>query len=291
MTLGAGMKDAFGSIIEILLVSYGLLLAIFGTLLIFLLPSIIILIPLSVVILGILAIIVLLVIFYAEIFNGLPPYIPSFKGIKMKGLCFGKNTILVLKNNKKVKIQDIKLGSILEDGSIVKAKIKLSSKNIIMYNLNGVIVSDSHYVSLTPNKIHEKNKWIQVKNHLLSKVIDYSEPYLYCLSTSSKKIIINDMYFLDWDDITPIYYSLLKNKNKMNKLLKGYSKYKKIDYDYFQKNIYQVKINDSINKSNIIGKVKILKNNKIKYNLITNTETFYSNKIKHQDYYDLINNL
>ena len=280
------LKDAFGSLIQIMLGVYGILIALFITLLFFLPWSLLVAIPLSIISLVLLALIVILLMLYATIFDGLPSYIPKFPGF-----CFGKNTVLILKNNKKVKIQNIKLGSILEDGSIVKAKIKVSSKNIPMYNLNGVIVSDSHYVSLTPNKIHDKNQWIQVKNHLLSKVIDYSEPYLYCLSTSSKKILIKDMYFLDWDDMTSPFYHLFKNKKNMNKLLKGYSKYKKIDYDLFQKNIYQVQINDKIKDAHIIGKVKILKNKNIKYNLITNTESFYSNQIKHQDFYDLIKNL
>ena len=99
------------------------------------------------------------------------------------------------------------------------------------------------------------------------------------------------MYFLDWDDITPKYYHLLNNEHKMKKLLKGFSKYKKIDYEYFKKNIYQVNINDTIKNSKVIGKVKIFKNNKIKYNIITSTESFYSNNKKYQDFYDLIKNL
>ena len=96
------------------------------------------------------------------------------------------------------------------------------------------------------------------------------------------------MYFLDWDDITLPFYHLLNDKKKMNYLLKGYSKNKKIDYNSFQKNISRVKINDEIKNGKVIGKVKILKN---KYNIITDTQTFYSHQVKHQDYYDLIRNL
>jgi len=286
VTVVGVIKDAFGSTIQIILNAYGILIVLFIVLLFFTPWSLVVAIPLSIVILTLLCLIIILLIFYAQIFDGLPSFIPSFPGF-----CFGKNTILVLKNKKKVKIQNIKLGSILEDGSVVKAKIKLSSDNIPMYNLNGVIVSDTHYVSLTPNEIHEKNKWIQVKNHSSSKEVLYSKSYLYCLSTSSKKIKINNMYFLDWDDMTIPFYHLFKDKKKMAKLLKGYSKYKKVDYDLYQQNMSQVKINDEIKDAKIIGKVKILKKKNIKYNIITNTEYFYSNKIKHQDFYDLINNL
>jgi len=286
ITIVGSIKDVFGSTIQILLATYGMLIGLFVALLFFMPLTIVAAIAISVVGLALLSVIVVLTIFYVEVFNGYPASMRSFPG-----LCFGKNTLLVLQNNTKVKIQDIPLGSILEDGSVVHAIIKISSKNVPMYDLNGVIVSDSHYVSLNKKKEHEKNEWIQVKNHLLSKRVDYFEPYLYCLNTSTKKIIINNMYFLDWDDITLPYYRLLKDNKKMRLLLKGYSKHKKIDYDCFQKNISAVKINDSIKNAKVIGKVKILKKKHIKYNIITDTESFYSNQIKHQDYYDLIRNL
>jgi predicted O-linked N-acetylglucosamine transferase (SPINDLY family) len=63
------------------------------------------------------------------------------------------------------------------------------------------------------------------------------------------------MYFLDWDDITSSYYHLLSNNNKMKKLLKGFSKYKKVDYEHYQKNMNKVKINDTIKKNSIVPKL------------------------------------
>ena len=187
---------------------------------------------------------------------------------------------------------------VLQDGGKVTAKMKLSSQDISMYNLNGVIVSEFHYVSTNKKEKHEENEWIPVKNHLLSKKIEYEEKYLYCLSTTTKKIIINEMYFLDWDDITSPFYqylqnkhNLFKNKKLLNGLLCGFDKNKKIDYSHFQKNISQVKICDKLKDSFVIGKVKIRKNKKKLYNLITNKEYFYSHQKKCQDFYDLIGNL
>jgi hypothetical protein len=64
-----------------------------------------------------------------------------------------------------------------------------------MYNLNNIIVSGCHTV-------FSNEKWIRVENHLdASKIENYSEPYLYCLNTSNKTIIINNITFTDWDEI------------------------------------------------------------------------------------------
>jgi len=287
MTMINAIKDTFGSLIEILLEAYGILLAIFVALMIFLpftLPAVI---SFAAVCLALLALIVLLGVSYAMVFDGIPPVVPSFSGY-----CFGKNTMIKLKNGKEIPIQKVGLGMRLRDGGKVTAKMKLSSQDIPMYDLNGVMVSEHHYVSTNTKEKHEENDWIPVKNHLLSKKRKYEEKYLYCLSTTTKKIIINGMYFLDWDDITSPYYHYLQNKHKLlNGLLRGFDKNKKIDYSHFQKNISQVKICDKLKDSFVIGKVKIRKNKKKLYNLITNKEYFYSHQKKCQDFYDLIGNL
>ena len=64
-----------------------------------------------------------------------------------------------------------------------------------MYNVNGVIVSDSHIVKYN-------NKWIHVSQHPYALKLDtYVEPYLYCLNTSTKTITINETVFTDWDEL------------------------------------------------------------------------------------------
>jgi hypothetical protein len=64
-----------------------------------------------------------------------------------------------------------------------------------MYTLNGVIVSESHTVK-------HNDKWVLVSEHPEAVKIDsYEEPYIYCLNTSTKQIIINDTCFADWDEI------------------------------------------------------------------------------------------
>ena len=43
------------------------------------------------------------------------------------------------------------------------------------------------------------------------KIENYYEPYIYCISTESKRINIDNYKFLDWDDIEPIDVIKLKN--------------------------------------------------------------------------------
>jgi hypothetical protein len=74
-----------------------------------------------------------------------------------------------------------------------------------MYNLNNVIVSDSHIVNY-------KDKWIRVSDHPESKKVDsYLKPYLYCLNTSSKIICINNCIFTDWDEIYDKKFDFVKS--------------------------------------------------------------------------------
>jgi hypothetical protein len=110
-------------------------------------------------------------------------------------LCFDKETVFTLKNGSKKTIENLDVGDILEQNEVVTAKIKVHTSNSVMYNLNNVIVSGCHTV------LHE-NKWIRVENHPeASKIEEYLEPFLYCLNTSSKKIIVNNTIFCDWDEI------------------------------------------------------------------------------------------
>ena len=122
-----------------------------------------------------------------------------------KRKCFDKNTIIKTKNGD-VKIKDITSGTILDNGDRITSVFKLSTHGINMYDLNGVIVSGCH-------KVYYKDLgWIDVKQHPLSnKISDYREYAIYCLSTESKRIHINNLKFLDWDELEPIDIIKLKN--------------------------------------------------------------------------------
>jgi hypothetical protein len=115
--------------------------------------------------------------------------IPSVK-------CFDKNTIFEMNNGEKKKAYEINVGDILKNSGLVTAKIIVETKGSQMYNLNDVIVSDSH-------KVYENNKLILVSEHFNAvKIKNYTEPYLYCFNTSSKKIVLNNTIFADWDDLS-----------------------------------------------------------------------------------------
>jgi len=125
--------------------------------------------------------------FVLEVLNVQVSPIPS--------LCFDKETVFTLKNGSKKTIEKLNVGDVLEKNEVVTAKIKVHTSDSVMYNLNNVIVSGCHTV------LHE-NKWIRVENHPDAlKIEKYLEPFLYCLNTSSKKIIVNETIFCDWDEI------------------------------------------------------------------------------------------
>lgn len=121
--------------------------------------------------------------------------------------CFDKNTLLKMNDGSVKPIYEIEIGDLLLNNNEVTSKIKVITEGSQMYNLNNVIVSDSHIVKYN-------DEWIHVSKHPESKIIfSYKEPFLYCLNTSSKIIEINDIFFTDWDEIYD------KDINKFNFLL------------------------------------------------------------------------
>jgi hypothetical protein len=135
--------------------------------------------------------------------------IPSVK-------CFDKNTLIEMEDGSKKKIIDINIGDKLKHNNEVTAKIKVETTGSYMYNLNGITVSDSHFVKYL-------NKWICVSSHPKAiKLSSYNEPYLYCLNTKQKIIYINDIVFTDWDELFERDFVDLKLKSKeINKYMDG----------------------------------------------------------------------
>jgi len=108
--------------------------------------------------------------------------------------CFDEHTLIPLNSGHNIYIKDINVGDKLEDGSYITAKIKVTAKDLKMYKLNDIIVSESHLVN-------HNGHWIRVKEHPSAVKIDYDKPYLYCLNTSNKIIDIAGIVFSDWDEI------------------------------------------------------------------------------------------
>lgn len=109
--------------------------------------------------------------------------------------CFDKDTEIMMNDGSIKKIFEIKTGDILIDNNEVTACIKVESKGSLIYNLDGIVVSNSHIVKYM-------GKWIPVSKHPDAiKYAYYTEPYLYCLNTTNKTIQINKYTFTDWDEI------------------------------------------------------------------------------------------
>lgn len=109
--------------------------------------------------------------------------------------CFDENTVVPLSNGHSKYIKDIRLGDSLLSSGKVTALIKVTAENLDMYCLNGILVSESHVVKYG-------EKWISVRDHpQATKIQGYDKPYLYCLNTSSKQIVLNGTVFTDWDEV------------------------------------------------------------------------------------------
>jgi len=115
--------------------------------------------------------------------------------IPSKPACFDKNTILRTKKGS-VKMQFIRPGDELKDGSTVTGTFALAAAGLRMYSHKGVIVSGCHTIRTSEGDI-------KVRDHKASKKLSgYNEPIVYCLNTTSKRIRIGDCEFLDWDELT-----------------------------------------------------------------------------------------
>jgi len=214
--------------------------------------------------------------------------------------CFDHKTKLFLENGSFKYIKDIKPGELLFDGSMVTAKIKVLSDDLDMYNLNGIIVSESHIVKY-------ENRWIKVKDHPDSKKISlYNEPYLFCLNTSTKKIILNDMIFTDWDEIYDEtlefilnYNSIEKTENISKKLDEGFNENSVIKLIQGEKILKKINVGDILATGDIVYGIVELNNNlgnnyenkENLYNLLVSSKYFYIGQNKYPDYNNNIDSI
>lgn len=238
--------------------------------------------------------------------------------IKVPTSCFDKNTSFHMYNDTFKKISEIEAGDILADGTKVTAKMKLGLFNTRMFSLCGVIVSESHQVKY-------KDNWIFVREHPEAIEINgYKEPFIYCLNTSSKEIIIKGQYFLDWDElhddslerVLNICVSRMSNntnntnnRSKINihkELDSGFSSDTIIELINTNKYISDVKIGDILKNGGVVyGLVEIdgtdlnkssglgnhfFHSGKL-YHLLTTTQAFISNGQLVNDYNHIIDSI
>ena len=114
--------------------------------------------------------------------------------------CFDEMTPIQMNESNTYKpIHLIRVGERLANNNRVTATICVATDGSEMYNLDNVVVSDSHRIfssDLDPDNVH-------VATHSRAiKMSNYNKPYLYCLNTEHKHIAIRSRVFSDWDDVT-----------------------------------------------------------------------------------------
>ena len=119
--------------------------------------------------------------------------------------CFDENTKIRIHDGSYVNIKNIKVGTKLYNNSYVTSKLKILNTNKVMYRVNNIIVSGSHFIK------DYTNTWVKVKHYERAiEINDYNKEYIYCINTSNKVINIGNDLFLDWDDITQLDVVKLK---------------------------------------------------------------------------------
>jgi len=207
--------------------------------------------------------------------------------------CFDKNTLIKLKDGTYKIISEIECGTILENDAIVNAIIKVDARELKMYNLNNIIVSESHIVLY-------KDKYIHVDKHPDAILIEnYNEPFLYCLNTNKKNIILENILFSDWDEIynnslsSIIDYLSLKFNKKVFKenidelLFEGFNENDKVLTINGLKEIKNIEIGTYLNENNIVyGIVRNINNydNVLYYHLLVSDKKFIINNILVYDF-------
>jgi len=162
--------------------------------------------------------------------------IPRLKKPSLK--CFDKNTKIKLNDGTIKYISELNIGDKIFNNNLITAKIIVETKGSVMYNLNDIIVSDSHLVKCG-------NEWLRVDQHPNAiKIEEYNEPYLYCINTENKVIEINNTTFTDWDEIYDDELDKIKNVKIKNVL---YNINKNIYYDINDLHVTNLDIHKYLN--------------------------------------------
>ena len=208
----------------------------------------------------------------------------SLSGMPGAPTCFGENTELEMNDGSFKNIKHIKIDDVLKNNNRVISTFKCSAKYETFYNINNVIVSGSHYII-------DNNKCVLVSNYKHAIKEKYTGKYSYCLTTTSKKIEVNNTLFLDFDDLKLDTQEFLERREiyNINKLVDaGFFKNTKIKmYDGSNKEIQNIRIGDRLDYDNIVlGIVRLHSNNIesknyyiLNKNFISENNLYYDNDI------------
>ena len=130
---------------------------------------------------------------------------PPGQMVRVMGSCFYPKTNVKLANGRVMEMQNLNLGDVLENGSIVRALMKVSNftdESYYKIERNGVNGEDIYVTGSHMILDNKTSKWIQVKDHCDATFVNsLVKPESFsCLITSDHKIQIGNETFWDWED-------------------------------------------------------------------------------------------
>lgn len=122
-------------------------------------------------------------------------------GQLMRALCFKSTTKLRLSTGGIKYICELDLGDTLKDGSVVTGVLKLkNTTNENFYKITRGESNDTIFVTGSHMIQDNNGEFIPVKNHSNAVITDEKCETLYCLMTSTNRIVIGERTFWDWND-------------------------------------------------------------------------------------------
>ena len=120
------------------------------------------------------------------------------------GACFHPETLVKLKTGETVEMQNINLGDVLENGSVVKSVMKINNDGSeAFYKIKSQDINSSDIYVTGSHLVYDKasQKFVLVENYAnAEKQEKINTEWFSCLITSDHKIHIGPEIFWDWDD-------------------------------------------------------------------------------------------
>lgn len=127
---------------------------------------------------------------------------PTGQLVRALGGCFSPETVVELRNGKRVLMKNLELGDVLKNGSIVHTVMKINNTHDEPFYKFNKSNDNEHDIYVTgTHMIQYKDKFIKVKNH--PDAILQTTPnakWFSCLITSDHKIALEKYVFWDWED-------------------------------------------------------------------------------------------
>ena len=148
----------------------------------------------------------IIVIFLTETMGIRPKSsIPSIPSVPVTSSCFHPSTKVKLANGSISEMQHLNLGDVLENGSVVRAVMKVanfSNESYYIFKNKGVDGEDIYVTGSHLILDDFTGMWIHVKNHVDAQVQKSTEKLqeFSCLITSNHNITVGKMTFWDWED-------------------------------------------------------------------------------------------